>query len=36
LRKKLGIDIIQTMRGLGYRVTPPAAEAVSHSALSGG
>lgn len=26
LRKKLGIDIIQTMRGLGYIVTPPAVE----------
>jgi two-component system, OmpR family, response regulator len=26
LRKKLGIDIIQTMRGLGYIVTPPGAE----------
>jgi two-component system OmpR family response regulator len=24
LRKKLGIDIIQTMRGLGYRMAPPA------------
>lgn len=31
LRKKLGIDIIQTMRGLGYVVVPPAAEtAASH------
>ncbi|MGA3302781.1 MAG: response regulator transcription factor [Methylovirgula sp.] len=27
LRKKLGIDIIQTMRGLGYIVAPPGAEA---------
>ncbi|HTJ01652.1 MAG TPA: response regulator transcription factor [Methylovirgula sp.] len=26
LRKKLGIDIIQTMRGLGYIVTPPTSE----------
>jgi two-component system OmpR family response regulator len=23
LRKKLGIDIIQTVRGLGYRMEPP-------------
>ncbi|HEY1735123.1 MAG TPA: response regulator transcription factor [Methylovirgula sp.] len=28
LRKKLGIDIIQTMRGLGYIVAPPGAEPV--------
>ncbi len=24
LRKKLGIDVIQTVRGLGYRLSPPA------------
>jgi two-component system OmpR family response regulator len=24
LRKKLGVDLIQTIRGLGYRVNPPA------------
>ncbi len=41
LRKKLGIDIIQTMRGLGYIVTPPTAEPAgkrssSGSALNGG
>lgn len=29
LRKKLGIDIIQTMRGLGYVLTPPSAETIS-------
>jgi two-component system OmpR family response regulator len=23
LRKKLGIDVIQTIRGLGYRINPP-------------
>jgi hypothetical protein len=23
LRKKLGVDIIQTVRGLGYRMEPP-------------
>ena len=23
LRKKLGVDIIQTLRGLGYRLEPP-------------
>jgi len=23
LRKKLKVDIIETVRGLGYRVTPP-------------
>jgi two-component system, OmpR family, response regulator len=39
LRKKLGIDIIQTMRGLGYRVVPPTTEASSGkrgSSLRGG
>src|SRR5689334_25212555 len=25
IRKKLGVDIIQTVRGLGYLLTPPAA-----------
>jgi two-component system, OmpR family, response regulator len=24
MRKKLGVDIIQTVRGLGYLLTPPA------------
>jgi two-component system OmpR family response regulator len=24
LRKKLGIDVIETIRGLGYRLNPPA------------
>ena len=28
LRKKLGVDIIQTMRGLGYVLAPPSAETV--------
>jgi two-component system OmpR family response regulator len=23
LRKKLGVDLIQTVRGLGYLLTPP-------------
>jgi two-component system OmpR family response regulator len=23
IRKKLGVDIIQTVRGLGYLLTPP-------------
>ena len=27
LRKKLGVDMIQTVRGLGYLLTPPDAEA---------
>ena len=27
LRKKLGVDVIQTMRGLGYLVSPPGAAA---------
>jgi two-component system OmpR family response regulator len=27
LRKKLGIDVIQTVRGLGYMLAPPAADA---------
>jgi two-component system OmpR family response regulator len=27
LRKKLGVDVIHTVRGLGYRVAPPGAEA---------
>jgi two-component system OmpR family response regulator len=27
LRKKLGIDVIQTVRGLGYMLSPPAADA---------
>ncbi len=27
LRKKLGIDVIQTVRGLGYMLQPPAADA---------
>ena len=26
LRRKLGVDIIQTMRGLGYLVAPPEGE----------
>ena len=26
LRKKLGVDLIQTVRGLGYLIAPPAAE----------
>jgi len=26
LRKKLGVDIIQTMRGLGYVIAPPSAD----------
>ena len=35
LRKKLGIDIIQTMRGLGYIVTPPGSEAPGKRGSSG-
>ena len=27
LRKKLGVDVIHTVRGLGYRVAPPGADA---------
>ena len=29
LRKKLGVDIIQTVRGLGYRMEPPVAGATA-------
>jgi two-component system OmpR family response regulator len=25
IRKKLGVDVIQTVRGLGYLLTPPVA-----------
>jgi two-component system OmpR family response regulator len=35
LRKKLGIDIIQTMRGLGYIVTPPTSEPAGKRSSSG-
>ena len=35
LRKKLGIDIIQTMRGLGYIVTPPGSEVSGKRGPSG-
>jgi two-component system OmpR family response regulator len=31
LRKKLGIDVIQTVRGLGYMLSPPADANASHS-----
>jgi two-component system, OmpR family, response regulator len=32
LRKKLGVDVIQTVRGLGYLIAPPAASNASQAA----
>ncbi len=31
IRKKLGVDVIQTVRGLGYLLTPPSARMIPKS-----